>query len=70
MKNKTTWLQFCRYDEHDNCIVKKFEIPTDWLENEIEEPLEQFMDEYTSDESIPIYHSAILQEKILTEKIE
>ena len=66
---KTTWLQFAEYNEYDNCIITDFEVPTDWLENQIEEPLEEFLDEYTTDESQPIYDLAVLHGNILNQKI-
>ena len=66
---KTTWLQYADYDEHDNCIITDFEVPTDWLVEQIEEPLEEFLAEYTSDDSVPIYTLALLYGKILNEKV-
>ena len=64
---KTTWLQFCKYDEQDNCSVTDFEVSTEWLESQLEESLENFLNEYTSDESIPLYGLAILHGKVLNE---
>lgn len=64
---KTTWLQFCKYDENNNCSATDFEIPTEWLESQLGEPLEDFLNEYTSDESIPLYELAILNGKVLNE---
>lgn len=64
---KTTWLQFCKYDEYGNCKITDFEISTDWLNKQITEPLEQFLNEYTSDEAVWVYELAILHGKILNE---
>ena len=69
MKN-TTWLQFCGYGEYGICEVTDFEVNTEWLKNEIEEPLCEFLDNYTSDESIPIYEKALFCGKILNEHKE
>lgn len=41
----------------------KFEVPADWLEKQVSEydmTLDEFMNEYTSDESSEIYARAIL----------
>lgn len=57
---KTTWLQF---------FGTKFEVPTDWLLTQISSSLDEFLNTYTSDEAIPLYMSAILQDKLLKEQI-
>lgn len=64
---KTTLLQFNKYDEYDYITETHFEVPTEWLEKQIDEPLENFLDEYTTDESLPIYEKAILEGAILHE---
>lgn len=66
---KTTWVQFAEYDEYDNCTITDFEVPTDWLKSQIEEPLSKFLDEYTSDESKSIYDLAVLHGKVLNKEI-
>ena len=63
----TVWLQFSEYDENNNCIVVDFEVSKEWLENRLEESLEDFLNEYTSDDSIPLYELAMLSGKILSE---
>ena len=66
---KTTWLQFSEYDEQDKCSITDFEVSTEWLKSQLEEPLEDFLDEYTSDEAIPLYELAILKGKVLNKNI-
>ena len=65
--NNTTWLQFCGYGEYGICEVTDFEVNTEWLKSVIEEPLSEFLETYTSDESEPIYDMAILKGKLLNE---
>lgn len=67
---KTTWLQYAEYDEYDNQTVISFEVPTDWLKEQIEEPLDEFLEEYTTDDSKQIYDLAVLYGKILNMKTE
>ena len=64
----TTWLQFCSYSESEVCGITDFEVETAWLKSVINQPLEEFLDTYTSDESTPIYELALLKEKILNEQ--
>lgn len=64
---ETTLLEFCEYAENDYCIVTDFEVPTDWLKNQISESLDDFLNEYTSDDAVPLYELAILEGKILSE---
>jgi hypothetical protein len=56
---KTTWLQF---------FGTNFEVPTEWLKNQISKTLEEFLNTYTSDDAIPLYMMAILQDKLLNER--
>lgn len=65
-----TWLQIDTYDNNDNCIIKEFEVPKWWLKKQIEEEyktVENFLNEYTSDESGELYALAQLNDVILCE---
>lgn len=65
--NKTgIWLQLDRYID-DLCIITEFQIPTDWLVNNIEITLDEFLNEYTSDESGELYALAQLDNVVLCE---
>lgn len=67
---KTICLQFEVSDEYDNTVLKQFEVPEEWLLNEVEEDygsLQNILAEYTSDESEPIYCKAILDGVVLNE---
>lgn len=64
------WLQIDTYDNDNNCIIKQFEIPKWWLLNQVKEEyktVENFLNEYTSDESNDIYCNALLENMILCE---
>lgn len=64
------WLQIDTYDFNDNCIVKQFEVPKGWLQKQVEKEygtIENFLDEYTSEDSQPIYEKAILEDMVLFE---
>lgn len=64
-----TWLQLDTYED-DVCIVIQFQVPTDWLKGHVEEnyrSLENFLNVYTSDESVDIYKMAQDDEVVLCE---
>lgn len=64
------WLQIDTSDSNDNCIVKQFKVPEWWLQNQVKEDyesVENFLDEYISDESNDIYCNALLEDMVLLE---
>lgn len=65
--SENIWLQVNKYDDLDNCTMIQFEVSKEWLQRHIEQLLEEFLDEYTSDESSLIYDIAELEDAILNE---
>ena len=65
---KTVWLQFERYDDFGGYQITNFEVYEKWLIEQLDEPLEEFLEEYTSDEAIPLYELAVLHKQVLNEE--
>lgn len=66
--NQTTSLQYCHYDSLDNCIYTEFSVPTLWLLKHLDmtpNELEDFLNKYNSEDSLPIYESAVLQNMLV-----
>lgn len=67
--NNNIELQFCSYDDDANCTYTNFKVSLDWLINNINVPVKYFLNNYTSEESIPLYEKAILENVILEKEI-
>lgn len=70
MQKNETWLQIDVYDIQGNCTIKEFKVPNDWLLNQVKEEfdtIENFLNEYTSEESNEIYCCASLENMIICE---
>ena len=64
------WLQIDTYNTNDNCIIIEFEVPKWWLKTQVKElynTVENFLNEYTSDESQIIYEQANIEKMVLCE---
>lgn len=53
------------YDDKNNFVVIDFSVPSSWLEKYIDSSTEDFLNDYTSEESENIYAHAILDNAII-----
>lgn len=70
-KGKYAVLKIAYYDEEDVCWLKYFIVLRDWLETKLKEgdypPVDEFLDEYTSEESNDLYGIAVLENQVIKE---
>ena len=60
-------LQFCEYNEKEECIYTNFSVSKLWLLEHLDlkiSELSNFLDSYTSEDSQQIYSSAVLEETV------
>lgn len=58
-------LSLATYDDKNNPIIIEFSISSSWLQEHIDSSIEEFLNEYTSEESEEIYALAILDNAII-----
>lgn len=65
--NETFWLQVEMFrEEWDEYAYYKYEVPTDWLKEHVND-LDEFIEEYTTDETTGLYETAQRDGVILDE---
>ena len=64
-ENKVVTLLLETYDDKNNFINIEFSVPSSWLEKYIDSSTEDFLNDYTSEESENIYAHAILDNAII-----
>lgn len=64
-ENKVETLLLETYDDKNNFINIEFSVPSSWLEKYIDSSTEDFLNDYTSEESENIYAHAILDNAII-----
>ncbi len=64
-ENKVVTLLLETYDDKNNFINIEFSVPSSWLEKHIDSSTEDFLNDYTSEESENIYAHAILDNAII-----
>lgn len=64
-ENKVVTLLLETYDDKNNFINIDFSVPSSWLEKHIDSSIEDFLNDYTSEESENIYAHAILDNAII-----
>lgn len=68
MKTKTFWLLVERWNEEKESYAHyEYEVSLEWLEENVNN-LEEFIEEYTSDETTGLYEQAILDNVIIKER--
>lgn len=63
-------------DEHYDYVIREFSVPRMWLESIIEEltdgeisTVQEFLDEYTWDDSLCVYEEAIKNKVLISDEI-
>ena len=81
MSENTVSLQLEEYDEEENAQILHFEVSRVWLEKYLAEQhltcqnedmyssVENFLNEYTTDESVSVYLQAVLEDEIIKESV-
>lgn len=64
-ENKVVTLLLETYDDKNNFAVISFSVASSWLEKQINSSIEDFLNDYTSEESENIYAHAILDNAII-----
>lgn len=64
-ENKVINLLLETYDDKNNFVNIEFSVPSSWLEKYIDSSIENFLNDYTSEESENIYAHAILDKAII-----
>lgn len=64
-ENKVINLLVEVYDDKNNFTIIDFSVPSSWLEKYIDSSIENFLNDYTSEESENIYAHAILDNAII-----
>ncbi len=68
MASKTFWLLVGMWNEEiEDYSYLKYEVPMDWLKENVCS-LEEFIEEYTSDESTGLYEQALLDGVVINER--
>lgn len=67
-EEETFWLQVERWNEEINDYAHfEYEVPVDWLSEHVNN-IQEFIEEYTSDETTGLYDEAILDGVIINER--
>lgn len=81
MSENTVSLQLEEYDEEENAQILHFEVSRVWLEKYLAEQyltcqnedmyssVENFLNEYTTDESVSVYLQAVLEDEVIKESV-
>lgn len=64
-ENRVINLLLETYDDKNNFVVIEFSVPSSWLEKYSDSSIEDFLNDYTSEESENIYAHAILDKVII-----
>lgn len=64
-ENKVITLSLETYDDKNNFVNIEFSISSSWLEKYVDSSIEDFLNDYTSEESENIYAHAILDKAII-----
>ena len=64
-ENKVVNLLLETYDNKNNFVNIEFSVPSSWFEKYIDSSIEEFLNDYTSEESEDIYAHAILDNAII-----
>lgn len=65
---ETFWLQVERWrEEYDEYAYFEYEVPVDWLSEHVND-IEEFIEEYMSDETTGLYDEAVLDGVIINEQ--
>jgi hypothetical protein len=68
MEEKTFWLLVGIWDEEkEDYRYLKYEVPVEWLKENVYN-LEEFMEEYTTDESTGLYEQAVIDDIVINER--